>query len=184
MRFEPRLIFEGSVLGKGWNWLSRVYDDSFFSGFFVRLLGFWDRCVSGSLFVGFVTGKELGWRRITDRPSVIGSKLDLGFKRFVGWIEKIFGKDSRFQNSFSVDLVKKLSAYVLESPFHVIGIVGCGFFGTYGIIKLLFVGISKTGLFLVLTMFIVCVLLLFVNVTWSAMIEGSWILKRLDEIDD
>lgn len=148
------------------------------------IMSIWDSIISKSMFVAWLTGRELGWRPLAHKRGILGGFVFSCWSRFLGFLRILFGENSAFQRSFFVFLTKSLSRFALDLPFVAFGLFGAGFFGSYGILKMTVVGVSVNELIIIISCFAVLVLIMLIRVPWSKLIETSWFISRLQEIDD
>jgi len=148
------------------------------------VMSVWDNLVSKSVFIAWITGKELRWRPVVRRRGLIGGFIFICWSKFLGFLRILFGKQSAFQRSFIITLAKNLSKFACDLPFVAFGTLGAGFFGLYGILKMTVTGVGVRDLILIIVCFAVSVLLMLIRVSWSKLIESSWIITRFQEIDD
>jgi len=149
-----------------------------------KVMSIWDRIISGSVVISWVTGHELGWKPISKKPGILGGFFFSIWKKFLGFLRILFGKDSAFQKSFFVKLAKAISSFSIELPFVAVGIFCAGFFGTLGILKMTILGVSLREITVIFACFVVSVLIMFIRVPIKHLFEGSWFLTKLQEIDD
>jgi hypothetical protein len=149
-----------------------------------KVMSLWDKIVSGSVAIAWITGHELGWKPISKKSGIFGGFFFSIWKKFLGFLGILFGKDSVFQKSFFVRLSKAISSFSIELPFVAVGIFCAGFFGTIGILKLTILGVSLREITVIFACFVVSVLIMFIRVPIKHLFEGSWFLTKLQEIDD
>ncbi|OQB70206.1 MAG: hypothetical protein BWX90_01531 [bacterium ADurb.Bin132] len=151
---------------------------------FDAIVGFFDRLGSGSLFIFWVTGRELSLRPITRSKSFFSQKLEASWEGFLKNISNANKEGSSLSRSRYIPILLAVRSVFAERPLWVVGWLGSAFFSVYGIFSLVVVGISLRGLLLVFAMFCLSILLTMTKGTLKDMIEASWIIKWVDSLDE
>ena len=147
------------------------------------ILVFWDRLVSGSIFIYWVTGSDLT-KKVTTKRSVFADDIQKCWTSLLTWINKSFITNQTLGQSPILRAIHNFSGFINENLFCSIGWLGCAFFPTYGILRLAFVGISSTLLIVLIAGFILSVILILTHVRLDELISSSRLLKVLDDLDE
>ena len=147
------------------------------------ILGFWDRLVSGSVFIYWVTGSDLP-KKITANTSVFADDIQRCWTGLLTWINNTFITNQTLGQSSILKVTHTFAGFINENLFSSIGWLGCAFFPAYGILRLVFVGISSTLLIVLIAGFILCVILILTHVRLDELIFSSRLLKVLDDLDE
>lgn len=160
------------------------FDNSMTRKIIQAILALWDKVVAGSLMIGFVTGKDLKLRKITEKPSFIGQSISARWSGFLSKLEKTYKADSSYKNSKYVNSIKLFAQLVANRPLWTIGWTGLSFLPLFGSLRLLTSGLSLSAVIVILFSIALCVLLTFSKVTLSQIIEGSVFVRFLDGCDE
>lgn len=160
------------------------YDNSTTRKVIQTLLGCWDKLISGSMTIGFLTGADLKLRKVTEKPSFFGQSISAKWSGFLINLEKIDNADSSYKKSRYVHSLKLFATLILERPLWVVGWTGLAFLPIYGSLRLLTSGLSMNAVILILFSMALCILLTFSSSTLSQIIDGSVFVKFLDGCDE
>ncbi len=147
------------------------------------ILRFWDRLVSGSLFVSWLTGSDVFPIKITNKPSLFALEIQKCWQSFLGFIRKASVDNKNLKSSALSTVSSTLRHYFQDHLFSGIGWLGCAFFPFYGTLRLLFSGISTPMLIFVISGFLVSILLVLTNVKLTELIKSSRLLGVIDDLD-
>lgn len=160
------------------------YENSITRRAIQAILKLWDKTVSGSLVIGFLTGEDLKLSKVTNKPSFFGQAISSRWSGFLSKIGKNDIIDSSYRQSGYINFFKSFAQLVTDKPLWIIGWIGLAFLPIYGSLRLLTFGLSLTAVIAILFSIILCVLLTFSNVTLPQIIDGSVFVKFLDGCDE
>lgn len=166
------------------NRIQASYDNSMTRKIIQAILALWDKAVAGSLMIGFVTGKDLKLRILTEKPSFFGQSISAKWSAFLSKLEKTDNADSSYKQSKYVNSIKLFARLIADRPLFAIGWIGLAFLPIYGSLRLLASGLSLAAVIVILFSIALCVLLTFSKVTLPQIIEGSVFVRFLDGCDE
>jgi len=175
---------QSSLILSIFNWIAKVIQNSLIARIWCKVLNIWDELVSGSVILNWFTGKDSRPKNISGKPSFLGAYTSLCWSSFLHLIRNQILWNKGLSQSKYLGYIFEFGVEISANPLASVGWFGASFFGLYGILKLQFVGISVTMLVFVVVFFVFFTLLTFAKVPLSNIIDHSWILARLDEIDD
>ncbi|NTU61003.1 MAG: hypothetical protein HGA95_01540 [Caldiserica bacterium] len=146
------------------------------------ILRFWDRAVSGSIIINWVTGGDV-WSGKNYKPSYFGLKIQECWTSTIKWLNTRIHSNPQLENSKSVSSIKTIVHFFQNDFMAALGWIGCAFFPAYGILRLNIVGLSMTTLIVIIAGFLLSVVFVFTKVNLIEMIKSSRLLKVLDDID-
>lgn len=177
-------ILENSLFLKVSFFIRSLYNHSSTRHVFDCLIRFWDRLVSGSLIIGWVTGRQDSFPRVTRKPSMIGGWIQKKWSAFLISVALVFEKKATFSNSKLMVGLVNFGSIITEKPFWCLGWFGTAFLLVYGLLRLLFVGFSLLGVLVVMFSSVLCLFLTFSKKSVWLIWTNSCFIKSLDEIDD
>ncbi len=146
-------------------------------------LRFWDRVVSGSVFVAWLTGDEPFSKRLTQKPSYFAVEIQKCWSSFLGFVRKNFVESEALKSSFITKTGLAIKHYFEDNFLGGIGWIGCAFFPFYGTLRNLFAGSSNFILVFSIVGFLLSILLVLTSVKLTELIKTSRLLKVFDELD-
>lgn len=160
------------------------YDNSVTRRIFNAILALWDKLVSGSLVVGFLTGQDLGLRKVTEKPSFFAQSISGKWSGFLANLGRIDSEDSSYSKAKYANFIRLLARLFVDRPLWTIGWTGLAFLPIYGSLMLLTAGLSMNTVILILVFISICILLTFSTATLPQIIDGSVLVKFLDGCDE
>lgn len=146
-------------------------------------LRFWDRMVSGSASVAWLTGDEPFNRKFTHKPSLFAEEIQKCWSSFLGFVRRNFVESESLKASFITKSAMAIKHYLEDNFLGAIGWIGCAFFPFYGTLRNLFAGSSNFILLFSIVGFLLSILLVLTSVKLTELIKTSRLLKVFDELD-
>lgn len=147
------------------------------------LLRFWDRIVSGSAIVYWVTGGSYDLKN-NPRQSYFGVKIQDCWTSTIKLLNAKIHKNPELEKSSALHFIRSIVNFFHSDFLAALGWIGCAFFPAYGILRLNIVGLSLTTLIIIIIGFVMSVFFVLSNVVLPELINTSKFLKVLDDIDE
>ena len=147
------------------------------------VLRFWDRLVSGSAIINWVTGDQIQ-QGGNYKPSYFGLKIQECWTVTIKWLNARIHNNQQLKDSKSVHAINSVSIFFQNDFLAALGWIGCAFFPAYGILRLNVVGLSMMTLIIIIAGFLLSVFFVFTKANLLEMIKSSKLLKVLDDIDE
>lgn len=147
------------------------------------VLRLWDRLVSGSILIKWITGDDVYHGKVS-KPSFFGIKIQECWTSTIKWLNTKFHNNPNLDKSWSVNAVKSVVFFFKNDFIAALGWLGCAFFPAYGILRLNIVGLSMKTLIIIIVGFLFSMLFVLTKVNLVEMIKSSKLLKVLDDIDE
>ena len=175
---------QSSLILSIFNWVAKVIQRSVIARIWYKVLNIWDKLISGSVILNWLTGKNSIPKNISGKPSFLGAYTSLCWTSFLRLIRSQILWNQGLSQSKYLGRIFEFGVEISANPLASVGWFGASFIGLYGILRLQFVGISVTMLVFVVVFFVFFILFTFAKIPLSNIVDHSWILSRLDEIDD
>lgn len=147
------------------------------------VLRLWDRVVSGSVLINWVTGGQV-YSKKNYKPSYFGLKIQECWTATIQWFNTKLHNSPKLDKSWSINAAKSVVCFFKNDFVAALGWIGCAFFPAYGILRLNIVGLSMRTLIIIIVGFLFSMLFILTKVNLIEMIKSSKLLKVLDDIDE